>query len=151
ARAGLDLVFERALDARLSFFAVRVRAACEDIRSDLAVKEVLPEPPPIARVLDTLFDDFAQRARELREDSESLRQKRFESLANSTRQHRRIAAAADRDDDRRTIHDGRHDETRQLAIVDDVDGHVSTVSLMRDPRVDGMLIRRGDREAHAFE
>ena len=68
--------------------------------------------------------------------AEPLRQERFELLAQTTREHRRIAAAADCNDDRRAIDDGRHDEARQLAIVDDVHRNVTPLGLVRDPRID---------------
>src|SRR5690606_40448743 len=102
----------------------------------------LPESAAITRTRDALFHGAAQRSRQLRENAEALRQERFEPFAKPTGQYGRLAAAADPDDDRRTIHDRRHDETRQIAVIDDVDRHVAALGLTCHARVDGVLIRR---------
>ena len=80
-----------------------------------------------------------------------MRQERLEPLAQTTREHRRIAAAADCHDDRRAIDDCRHDEARQLAIVDDVDRNVPALGLPRDPRIDRAFVRCRDRQPHAVQ
>ena len=50
---------------------------------------------------------------------------RLEALADEPREHRRRAAARYRDHERRAIDDRRHDEARQLRVVDDVDEQVA--------------------------
>ena len=128
-----------------------VLAACKHVGGERAIEEVFPEHAAARWILDARLDRRTQFARQPGERAEPLRQERFEALAQSAREHRRIAAATDSDDDRRAIDDRRHDEARQLAIVDDVDRNVTTLGLARDPCVDRALVGRRDRQPHAVQ
>src|SRR4051812_21676402 len=59
------------------------------------------------------------------ERTERLVEQRFETLTQVPRQHRRDAAGRNRYDERRPIDNRRHDETRQLRVIDDIDEHVA--------------------------
>src|SRR6185295_18851519 len=103
------------------------------------------------RDFDARLDRRPQLARQLGERPEALWKERLETLTQAACEDRRITATADGDHDRRAIDDRRHDEARQLAIVDDVHRNVTALGLTRDPGIDRMLVGCRDRQAHAVE
>src|SRR5690606_39821743 len=116
-----------------------------------AVEKALPEASPSARALQTCLDGCTQRSRQPSERTEARGQKRLELLSQPARQYRRIATARHRHDDRRTIHECRHDEARQLATVDNVHRNPAPLGLVRDPCIDCMLAPARDDDALALE
>ena len=92
-----------------------------------------------------------QTSQQLRKRAERLVEQRLDALAGEACQHRRGAAARDRDHQRRAIDDGRDDEAGALGIVDDVAEQVAGTSRRRDALVQRDVVGSGHHQRRAFE
>ncbi len=108
-----------------------------------SVHERFEKPPPLAGVAQFPPGRTPQRPQPSGQFANSRGNQRFEPFAQAPSQHRRCAAGRDRHQHRIAVDDGRYDEARRFAIVDDIDGDVARVAQIRDPTVHG-TVRCGD-------
>ncbi len=119
-------------------------AARERVRRDVAVHDSLPETAALVRIRDRGAHALAPATGERRDRAEPLREQRLEQALDPAREHRREAAAADRDRYGGAVDDGGHHERAELRIVDDVAEPASVVRVRRDSRVDRAVVGRGN-------
>ena len=117
-------------------------ASADDLRIEPAARREIRESGADAR---------APSREQLRKRPDRLVDRRLQALADQPREDRRRAAARYRDHHRRAIDDRRHDEARQLRVVDDVGEEVPRPRGRRDARVQLAIVGGGDREDYAVE
>jgi hypothetical protein len=114
-------------------------------RAETPGKLPLPEFAPGGGAQPALDLD-AQLAGQLRERREAVRQRGLQPLAQAAGEHGRGPARGDRDHQRRTVHDGGHDEAAGRGIVHAVHQDVTSLALGMYPPVHGPVVGGGNRQ-----
>ena len=116
-----------------------------------ALQQFRETAPAFAEFRPACADALAMPGQQFRQRAEAVVEAGFQFLAQQPRQHRRAAAAGDRDLQRAAFDAGGHVETRQLGIVHCVGEDPSRIGGVDHGAVGLDVVRRGDHQPGGIE